>query len=218
MSALGAGPPPGQAEPPVRRGERWGRGPLLATGCHSGHGASGFVDESVRRLRHEELAVATLLAAEGHSVSSIAERRGVGPVADLSVCGTGVEVKSWQSLADRGGRPPDHRSVLNKLLKARSQAARVVLYARGSGLRPSEARRGMDLYARKAVELYPGDTGGPRRPRLCAVRVVGDGFDLSWSRRPSLRVEPDADRGSRRGSPRLLRPDPERRRLPGLGL
>jgi hypothetical protein len=139
----------------------------------------------LRRLSHEEFAVATLLASEGHTVRSLAEGRGAGPVADLEVCGSGVEVKSWQSLAERGGRPPSSRSVLNKLLKASGQAPRVVLYAKGSGLLAAEARRGVDMYA--------GGMGRSPGPPLRGLRVVGDGFDLSWVRRPDLGPAPERD-------------------------
>ena len=168
------------------------------------------MDESLRRLSHEEFAVATLLASEGHAVKSLAEGRGGGPVADLGVCGSYVEVKSWQSLGERGGRPPTSRSVLNKLLKAADQAPRVVLYAKGSGLLASEARRG--------VEMYAGGLGRPG-PRLRGVRVVGDGFDLSWNRRPGLRLAPGNDPGrSRRAAGDTERRGSEHRRRPDLGL
>jgi hypothetical protein len=162
----------------------------------------------LRRLSHEEYAVATLLASEGHTVRSLADGRGAGPVADLEVCGSGVEVKSWQSLAERGGRPPSSRSVLNKLLKASDQAPRVVLYAKGSGLLAAEARRGVDMYS-AGMGRSPGS-------RLRAVRVVGDGFDLSWARRPDLRLAPERDparprpgahAAERRNSKRWPRPE-----------
>jgi hypothetical protein len=128
------------------------------------------VDERSRRLSHEELAVATLLAGEGHLVRSLPERAGSGPVADLEVCGTPVEVKSFLSLPDRAGRIPRARSVCNKLLGARDQAPTAVLYAKGSGLREEAARAGVAEFAAKG---QPG--------RISGVRVVGDGFDLTWS-------------------------------------
>ncbi len=169
------------------------------------------MDESLRRLSHEEFAVATLLASEGHAVRSLAEGRGAGPVADLEVCGSRVEVKSWQSLGERGGRPPTSRSVLNKLLKASGQAPRAVLYAKGSGLLASEARRG--------VEMYAGGLGRPPGPGLRGVRVVGDGFDLVWTRRPGLRLAPANDPGrSRPAAGRTERRRSERRPWPDLGL
>jgi hypothetical protein len=187
---------------------QWRPGRLPDPGCGPGHVAAGSVDESSRRLSHEEFAVATLLASEGHTVRSLPENRGVGRVADLDVCGSEVEVKAWQSLAERAGRPPTSRSVLNKLLKASGQAPRVVLYAKGSGLLASEARRG--------VELYAGGLDRRGGRSLSGVRVVGDGFDLSWTRRPGLRPAPAREPGrprhpevgtERRGSERRPRPD-----------
>ncbi len=147
------------------------------------------VDERSRRLSHEELAVATLLAGEGHRVRSLPERPGSGPIADLEVCGTPVEVKSFLSLPDRAGRVPTTRSVCNKLLGARAQAPTVVLFTQGSGLRQEVARGGV---AEFAAQGRPG--------RITAVRVVGDGFDLEFSPRQlrelaaTASVAPDAAR------------------------
>jgi hypothetical protein len=127
------------------------------------------VDERSRRLSHEELAVASLLAEEGHRVRALPERPGAGPVADLEVCGTPVEVKSFLPLPDRQGRVPTARSVCNKLLGARAQAPTAVLYGKGSGLSEDAARAGVAEFAGK------GQLG-----RITGVRVVGDGFDLAW--------------------------------------
>lgn len=136
-------------------------------GAHASQPAA--VDERARRLSHEELAVAVLLAGEGHRVVSLAERRGSGPVADLEVCGRPVEVKSFLALPDRDGRPPTERSVCNKLLGARAQAPTVILNARASGLTERTARAGVAEFA-----------GRGRVGRIQGIRVVGDGFDLSW--------------------------------------
>ena len=147
--------------------------------CGLTHGPlGGSVDESARRLSHEELAVAQMLGRQGHVVCSLAESRGRGRVADLEVCDTLVEVKSWLQLAEREGRPPSARSVLNKLLDARGQASTVVLNGRGSGLSMATARRGMALYAARP----DGRDGG----LLSTVRVLGDGFDLSWTCRSEM--------------------------------
>jgi hypothetical protein len=144
--------------------------------CGLSHGqAKGALDERDRRLSHEEFDVARGLASEGHTVRSLAALRGFGPTADLDVCGTRVEVKSWLPASDRDGRPPTARSVLNKLLKARTQASAVVLNGHGSGLSAAAARGGMAMYASRS-------DGG----RLRVVRVVGDGFDLSWGQHVTL--------------------------------
>jgi hypothetical protein len=128
------------------------------------------VDERERRLSHEEYAVALLLVAEGHTVRSLAERRGGARTADMEVCGQPVEVKSWLRLEDRDGVRPSARSVLNKLLDGSSQAPTVILYGYGSGLTADKARTGMRLFAARA-----------EMGELRAARVLGDGFDLSWT-------------------------------------
>jgi len=152
--------------------------------CRAGAhvGSPTVVDERARRLSHEEFAVANQLAAEGHRVQSVAERRGQGRVSDLSVCGAPVEVKSFLSLADREGRVPTARSVCNKLLGAQDQAPTAVLYAGRSGLSEAVARAGVEEFATR------GRPGG-----ITGIRVIGDGFDLSWS--TSLLREAGADRG-----------------------
>jgi hypothetical protein len=99
-------------------------------------------------------------------------------MADLDACGVAVEVKSWLSLAERDGRAPTPRSILNKLIDAGRQASTVVLNGYGTGLTAGSARRGMALYSAR-----PGT--GP----LTSVRVLGDGFDLAWTRRPELNVD-----------------------------
>jgi hypothetical protein len=142
----------------------------LACGCEHGS-AVGRLDESARRLSHAEFAVAGQLASEGHQVHALADRPGRGRTADLLVCGSPVEVKSWLSREQRGGHPPGARSVANKLLQAEGQAATVVLEGRGSGLSPAAARAGVAMYA-----------GLPHRGNVAAVRVLGDGFDLAWTR------------------------------------
>jgi hypothetical protein len=98
-------------------------------------------------------------------------------MADLDACGVAVEVKSWLSLAEREGRAPSPRSILNKLVDAGRQASTVVLNGYGTGLTAGAARRGMALYSARPA-------AGP----LTSVRVLGDGFDLAWSRRPELNV------------------------------
>jgi hypothetical protein len=165
-------------------------------GCGRTHErAGGRFDETARRLSHEELFVAQVLASEGHDVTALGERRHGGSTADLLVCGRPLEVKSWLSQEERGGSSPRRSSVVNKLLHAEAQAPAVVLNARGSGLTAAVAVAGMADYARL------------RRPTaVSGVRVLGDGFDLGWTqhasvwRRPELGVRPVDDRGRWRPS------------------
>lgn len=169
-----AAPTAGEPQP----GHRWR---LLGTRppqCPFGsHRVGASLDESARRLTHSEYAVAVQLAAEGHRVRSLPDRRGAGRVPDLDVCGTGVEVKTWLPPEDRSGRPPTARSVFNKLADARGQGATTVLWAKGSGLQALDAQRGVELFAAS------GRFGG-----ITTVRVLGDGFDLAWGRPPDLGV------------------------------
>jgi hypothetical protein len=131
----------------------------------------GRVDEEARRLSHEEFAVASQLASEGHLVRAVSDRPGQTRVADLDVCGTPVEVKSWLSLSEREGHVPTSRSVFNKLVDASGQASACVLYAGASGLTFVAARDGVARFA-----------GQDHRGRLHHVRVLGDGFDVAWTR------------------------------------
>lgn len=170
-TSSGGPPPPGEG------GGRWvattAQGPWLACGAyHLDH--RGRLDERARRLSHEELAVAEMLTAGGHRVRSLPESRRGGRRPDLEVCGTLVEIKSFLPIEERG-RAPSPQSVFNKLVDAAGQAGTVVLWGRGSGLTEATVRSGL---ARLAAD---GRAATPT-----AVRAVGDGFDLSWVRRPPL--------------------------------
>jgi hypothetical protein len=167
----------------------------------------GVVDERARRLSHEEMAVATRLAAEGHRVRSLSEGRSRSPVADLEACGVPVEVKSWLSLAERGGRAPTPRSVVNKLLDAGRQAPAVVLNGYGSGLTAGVARRGMALYAAR-----------PDAGSLTSVRVLGDGFDLAWARRRQIGFDREVGPGREGVTRRVSNAGPQAIRDVRLGL
>lgn len=159
-------------------------GDVLA--CRASHPPGrGGLDETARRLSHEELRVAETLASEGHAVRSLAEARSHGRTADLEVCGEPVEVKSWLSLADRNGVAPGWRSVVNKLISAEGQSSVVVLSAAGSGLSATDAATGIARYAAE-------------RPvsRIRSVRAIGDGFDLSWGRGPGIERRPAPSRRS----------------------
>jgi hypothetical protein len=167
-----------------------GEGSVACSRDHEPRG--GSLDETARRLTHEEYDVAQQLASEGHEVRSLVERRRGRRTADLLVCGTPVEVKSWLSQQERGGVAPSTESVVNKLRQAEGQAVSVVLNGRGTGLTAASARAGMALY-----------TGLRPRAQLGAVRVLGDGFDLAWDRQPSIRrdrrVEPARAAGPEQG-------------------
>ena len=188
-AADGDGPPHGQ---PIAAWAQ-SRDPSRAFDCgHAHRPGEGRLDEAARRLSHEELAVAELLAAEGHDVRSRSEFSRGGRHPDLTVCGSEVEVKSFAPLAERR-REPSPQSVFNKLIDAAGQAPHVVLVAGTSGLTSSTVRRGL--------ARYWGDSGAA--PALASVRVLGDGYDLAWSRRPGLGVG-----GPHPGTPR--RPPPDR--------
>ena len=190
--ALAAAEPP----PPSGRVWTWRATGADAVGCGRHHGHSpGSLDESARRLSHEEYAVARQLALEGHDVRSLATSLSGGRTADLLVCGAPLEVKSWLNLHERDGRVPGARSMANKLLQAEGQAAAVVLNGRGSGLSQAAARAGMAFYKE-----------GAHRGNLTSVRVLGDGFDLGWTRDRAIRTE--------RSPSRAAQPD----RDPGVSL
>lgn len=138
--------------------------------CSDGHAGQGSLDESPRRLSHEELAVALLLAKEGHRVVSVPEGP-PGRHSDLQACGLPVEVKAFRPDRLRQAGRPRAASVFNKLVQAEGQAAHVVLLAYGSGLSASVAREGVAAYA-----------AFRRVQRLSTVRVIGDGFDMTWAR------------------------------------
>jgi hypothetical protein len=140
--------------------------------------APGTLDETARRLSHDEYAVADLLVREGHHVRSVATGQQPGRAADLLVCGSPVEIKSWLSWDERGGRGPTVRSVVNKLRQAEGQAATVVLNGRGSGLSETAARRGLATYTTRA-----------NRSGVTWVRVLGDDFDLGWTRSRAVHRE-----------------------------
>jgi hypothetical protein len=171
----------------------WRSAEARAIGCGRDHGREGgTIDETARRLSHEELAVAEQLASEGHQVRSLAAGRRGGRTPDLLVCRAPVEVKSWLSQVERGGVAPGSQSVANKLVQSEGQASLVVLNGRGTGLTAASAEAGMVAYA-----------GLPHRARIASVRVLGDGFDLAWARRPSLGRyrdgQPDRHRGPEAG-------------------
>jgi hypothetical protein len=138
----------------------------------------GRLDESARRLSHEELAAATVLAGEGHRVVSLADLGRAGRHPDLEVCGWPVEVKAFVS-AEFRRQVPTPQSVFNKLARAAGQSPHVVLFGVGSGLTPATVRRGLARYG----------AGDRAVPPLSSVRVLGDGFDLAWTCRPARQLQ-----------------------------
>jgi hypothetical protein len=142
--------------------------------CHHPHDHTGRYDESARRASHSELAVARLLTSEGHDVKTVAETRGVR-TPDLVACGVPVEVKAFATLEQRDGSVPRARHLANKLLDARTQGAVAVVWGLGSGLSEATARAGFSLFCERAASTSLG------LGQLRSVRLVGDGFDLSFS-------------------------------------
>ena len=167
--------PPG-SEPSVWSPVRAASGALSCGHLHRPGGAS--LDETARRLSHEELAAARLLVGDGHDVHSLPESRRGGRRPDLLVCGETVEVKSFAPMEERSRRPTA-QSVYNKLVDASGQAPHAVLIAYGSGLSETAARQGVARYAAASRRSAPA---------LSSVRVVGDGYDLAWARRRSVEL------------------------------
>ena len=156
---------------------------------HVHNGSAGRLDESARRLSHEELSVAEAFRGAGHDVRSVAESRKGGRVPDLLVCGEPVEVKSFCAAADRQ-RAPSPQGVFNKLVDGAGQAPHVVLVGGGSGLSVETVRRGLSIY--ETARLNP-ECESPL-PALSSVRAMGDGYDLAWARTPTGRDLPPGRR------------------------
>jgi hypothetical protein len=112
-------------------------------------------------------------------VTTVAEAKGKR-TPDLAACGVTVEVKAFGTLEQREGAVPSARQVANKLLVARGQGAVAVVWGRGSGLNEDAAWAGFDLFCQRAAEKGMG--------RLRSARVVGDGFDITFS--PAERLRP----------------------------
>jgi hypothetical protein len=145
--------------------------------------------------------VAQLLVREGHHVRSLPESRGAGKTPDFVACGVLVEAKSFESLAERRGRPPSAEGVANKLVKASEQGAVGIIWAGASGLSQATARAGYLLYCRHAAVHGLG--------RLESARVVGEGFDVSFDPVADLRAVWQAG-----ATPRLRPSAPARRLVP----
>ena len=160
--------------------------PAPAFVCGRAHdGAAGTLDETARRLSHEELSVAQTFTGAGHDVESVAESRRGGRRPDLLVCGEPVEVKSFCAAAERQ-RAPSPQGVFNKLVDGAGQAPHVVLVGRGSGLSVETVRRGLSLYESARLDPPPGRT----IPALSSVRAMGDGYDMAWARSAGRELPP----------------------------
>lgn len=157
------------------------------------HTGPGTYDETARRVDHPEYAVAQLLVREGHHVRSLPERAGSGKTSDFVACGVMVEVKAFQSLSERHGRPPSAEGVVNKLVTASEQGAVGVVWAGASGLSAASARAGYVMYCLHAV--------GHGLGRLRSVRVVGEGFDISFDPVADVRAAWQARAGRGQGHP-----------------
>jgi hypothetical protein len=162
--------------------------------------------------------VAQVLAAEGHQVRTVAERSGAR-TPDLTACGTSVEVKAFQTLEQRGGRPPRARSVANKILDARGQGAVAVVRAGDSGLTKATAQAGYALFCEHAAEKGLG--------RLRAVRVLGKDFDISLAAAADVRQARQARQARQGGRPTVgqdgqprpsMAPGPAAPSRPGLSI
>jgi hypothetical protein len=186
------------------------RGPGAPWPCRH-QGLPGNFDETERRANHDELAVAQVLVAEGHQVRTVAEQKGARSP-DLMACGTSVEVKGFQSLEQRGGRPPSARSVANKILDARGQGAVAVVRGGESGLTRATAQEGYAMFCERALERGLG--------RVRAVRLLGKDFDISMTAvadvRPARRTGPATSSANQ--PRRLLPPGPGVPRPPRLGV
>lgn len=121
---------------------------------------AGRVDETVRRFSSPERRIAEMLAQEGRTVTALPE--GSTRAADAAVDGVAHEFKTLLPGATSARVP-------NCLNRAKGQASRVVIDARGSGLTRDEAVRGVA----RAVGAYPD--------RFRLVRIICDDYDLTWS-------------------------------------
>jgi hypothetical protein len=174
----------------------WAPAPQKLPACGLPHDRAGRRDETARRLDHPEWAVARRLVAEGHDVVTVPERGGRGPVPDFMVCGQPVEVKALLTVSERtDGRRATAATVHNRLVSAVDQAGVVVVATAGSGCRAADAAAGVRSFVATR-----------RTGRVGAVRVMGDGFDLSWQASPVREV----GRGATPAPP----PEPARPRRP----
>jgi hypothetical protein len=138
--------------------EALSRGPVERIG-------PGVVDERASRFQPSERRLADHLAGEGRTVVAIHDGYGrAGRRPDAAVDGVDTEFKSLDAGAS-------DRTVKAALTSAKGQARAAVIDGRDSGLGRPEA----DLGIRRFL-------GTPFGDRMDAIRIVGDGYDLTWER------------------------------------
>ena len=116
----------------------------------------GIVDERARAFMPKERRIASLLAGAGAAVVAVHDGYGAeGRKPDALVDDTYTEFKSLDPGAS-------NKTVRSALKDAKGQAAHAVIDARGSGLSPDEAERGMRRFL-----------GTPYGHRLDAIRTWG---------------------------------------------
>jgi hypothetical protein len=124
----------------------------------------GAIDESLRTFNPKERRIAEVLAGEGKDVKALPESTIPNErSADALVAGRRTEFKSL----DPGASSTTIRNTINQSIKGGGQARDVIIDARGSGLTPMEAERGL------------GRVAGITRGKLDSVRIIGDGYHLS---------------------------------------
>jgi hypothetical protein len=123
----------------------------------------GAIDESLRTFNPQERRIAEVLAGEGKDVKAFPESTIPNErAADALVAGRRTEFKSL----DLGASSTTIRNTINHSIKGGGQARDIIIDARGSGLTPIEAERGL------------GRVAGITRGKLDSVHIIGDGYHL----------------------------------------
>jgi hypothetical protein len=156
-------------------------------------GARGQLDESARRLTHEELAVARVLAAEGHDVQSQSDRPGMGRTGDFVVCGRETEVKTL-------GPKATPKSLANALIRAQGQGVDVVVDATKTRMHRLAVDRGLAEFGRRRVAYVDARRleGRDPGPQIERIRVMGRGFERSYRLAEARHAERPAERKPQR--------------------
>ena len=126
----------------------------------------GTLDESARRLSHDEFAVAQQLASEGHDVHSLATAPRVAAERRTCWCAE----PRWRSSRGSAGRAQAESAGSQvggqQAAASRGSGATVVLNGQGSGLSEAAARRGVEMYAGGRGGRGPHRGGAGTRRRL----------------------------------------------------
>ena len=145
---------------------------LKAAASGGGGSGSGLIDQSARKFSPQEYRIAQRLSAEGRRIKSIKETKLQGVKnADALVDGELTEFKSPKP----GAKATTVRNIVSASMRGQGQqpnsgqARRIIIDARGSGLKAAEAKQGLNMVRRLQ------DSSG----RLDAVRIIGDGFDFT---------------------------------------